>query len=122
MRFFTRAKMEGVSYEACIDDWLREYNDRATNTKQISDLEARIINILPLQTASLQQKIAYHWQNFKIDESGSPYGHLSTDAWLYGTKPRGATNALWSLIQAASPERRQFSVQRKIGVFLNGVD
>ena len=116
-----RSKMEGVSYEACIDDWLREYNGRATNTKQISDLEARIINILPMQTVPLQQKIAYHWQNFKIDESGIPYGHLSTDAWLYGTKPRDATNALWSIIQDPSPEKRQFSVQRKIGVFLKGL-
>ena len=75
-----------------------------------------------MQTVPLQQKIAYHWQNFKIDESGIPYGHLSTDAWLYGTKPRDATNALWSLIQAASPEKRQLSVQRKIGVFLQGLN
>ena len=75
----------------------------------------------PLQTQSLQQKIAYHWQDFKIDESGIPYGHLSTDAWLYGTNPRDATNALWSLIQAASPEERQLSVHRQIGVFLKGL-
>ena len=84
-------------------------------------MESKVIRILPLQTQSLQQKIAYHWQNFKIDESALPYGHLSTDAWLYGTKPRDATNALWSLIQAASPEKRQLSVQRKIGVFLKGL-
>ena len=40
---------------------------------------------------------------------------------MYGTKPRDATNALWSLIQAASPEKRQFSVQRKTGAFLKGL-
>ena len=117
-----RSKMEGVSYEACIDDWLREYIERATNAKQISDLESKVIKILPLQTQALQQKIAYHWQNFKIDESGLPYGQLSNDAWLYGTKPRDATNALWGLIQAASPEKRQLSVQRKIGACPQGVD
>ena len=116
-----RAKLEGVSYEAHIDGWLREYNERATNTKQISDLETKVIKILPLQTQSVQQKIAYHWQNFKIDESGLPYGQLSVDAWLYGTTPRDSTNALWVRIQAASAEKRQFSVQRKIGVFLKGL-
>ena len=119
--YATRAHMEGVSHEACIDDWLREYNGRATNTQHISYVEAKVIKILPLQTPSLQQKIAYHWQDFKIEESGLPYGHLSTDAWLYGTKPRVAANALWSLIQAASPEKRQLSVQRKIGVSLKGL-
>ena len=117
-----RSNMEGVSYEDCIDDWLREYNERATNTKRISDLESKVIKILPLQTQSLQHKVAYHWQDCNIDESRLPYGHLSNAAWLYGTKPRDATNALWSLIQAASPEKRQLSVQRKIGVFLKGVD
>jgi len=69
----------------------------------------------------LQQKIAYHWQNFKIDESALPYSQLSSDAWLFGTKPRDSANALWSTIQAASPEKRQFSVQRKIGVFLKAL-
>ena len=107
-----RSKMEGVSYEACIDDWLRGYAERATHTKQISDWESKVIKILPLQTQSRQQKLAYHWHHFKIDESGLPYGQLSNDAWLYGTKPRDTTNALWVLIQAASPEKWQFCVHR----------
>ena len=81
----------------------------------------RSSNKLPLQTLSVQQKIAYHWQNFKIDESGLPYGQLSVDAWLYGTTPRDSTNALWVCIQAASAEKREFNVRRKIGVFLKGV-
>ena len=119
--YVMRAKLEGVSYGSSIDDWLREYNERATNTKQLSDLETKIIKIFPLQTKVVQEKIAYHWQNFKIDESALPYSQLSVDAWLYGTKPRDATNALWVNIQACSPEKRQFSVQRKIGVFLKGL-
>ena len=43
-----RSKMEGVSYEACIDDWLREYNERATTTTHISELEYNVINFRPL--------------------------------------------------------------------------
>ena len=62
--FSVQAKIEGVSYESVIDTWLREFNERATSTKKISDLEASIIKILPLQTQVTQQKIAYHWQNF----------------------------------------------------------
>ena len=118
--YSVQAKIEGVSYESVIDAWLREFNERATSTKKVSDLEARIIKILPLQTQVTQQKIAYHWQNFKI-ESALPYSQLSSDAWLYGTTLRDTANALWSLIQAASPEKRQFSVQRKIGVFLRAL-
>ena len=120
--FSLRARMEGVSFEANIDIWLREYNERATNTKQLSPLEMQVVKILPLQTEALQQKVAYHWQNFKIDESGLPYGQLSCDPWLYGTKPREASNVLWVTIQAASPEKRQISVQRKIGVFLKALN
>ena len=119
--FAMRAKIEGASYESNIEGWLRAYNERA-NTKQISDLEARVIKIVPLQTQALQQQIAYNWQNFKIDETALPYSQLSSDAWLFGTKPRDSTNALWSTIQAANPEKRQFSVQRKIGVFLKALN
>ena len=108
--FAMRAKIEGASYESNIEGWLRAYNERA-NTKQISDLEARVIKIVPLHTQALQQQIAYKWQNFKIDETA-----------LFGTKPRDSTNALLSTIQAANPEKRQFSVQRKIGVFLKALN
>ena len=43
--FAVCSKLEGVSYEACIDGWLQEYNERATNTKQLPDLETNIIKI-----------------------------------------------------------------------------
>ena len=64
-----------------------------------------------LQTQALQRQIAYQWPNFKIDESALPYSQLSSDAWLFGTKPRDSTHALWSKIQAANPDKREFSVQ-----------
>ena len=64
--FSMRAKLENVSYEAHIDGWLQEYSARATHTKKLSDLEMKVIKILPLQTLALQQMIAYHWQACKL--------------------------------------------------------
>ena len=85
-------------------------------------MEASAIKILPMQTQATEQNIAYHWENLKIEESGLPYAQLSNDVWLYGTKPRDSANALWSVIQSPIPEKRQFSVQGKIGVFLKALN
>ena len=54
--FAVRANIGGASYKSNIEGWLRAYNERAANTKHISDLEAKVIKIVPLQTRPLQQK------------------------------------------------------------------
>ena len=38
--------------------WLREFNEQAASTNKFSELEARVIKILPLQTQVTQKKIA----------------------------------------------------------------
>ena len=119
--FSTRAKQEGVLYEVAIDKFLEEYRDDATGTQSISDLEEKVVKIIPAQTQALQNKLAYHWQNFKVSESGVPLSCLTNDPWLFGTKPRETSNALWVQVQLVTPEKRQFCVQRRIGVFLKNV-
>ena len=84
----------------------QEYAAKATNTKQISNLEAHVIKIFPLQTEACQNKIAYHWQNFKVAQSALTLTSLASDAWLYGTKPRDSSNVLWAMIQVPSQEKR----------------
>ena len=100
----SRAKEEGVQYDTVIDTYLQEYRDEATSTQSISDLEEKVIKIIPAQTDACQAKLAYHWQNFKVAESGAPLRFIINDPWLHGTKPRDGSNALWAQIQA-SPQR-----------------
>jgi hypothetical protein len=69
----SRARQEGVQYDAVIDTYLLEYREEATSTQSISDLEEKVIKIIPSQIDALQEKLAYHWQNFKVAESGVPW-------------------------------------------------
>ena len=106
-----RAREEGMQYDAVIGTYLQEYRGEATGTQIISDLEENVIRIMPAQTEACQAKLAYHWQNFKVAESGVPLKYITNVSWLYGTKPRDGSNALWALIQTVTPEKRQFCVQ-----------
>jgi len=54
-------------------------------------------------------------------ESGVPLVYITNDAWLYGTKPRDGSNALRAQIQLVSAEKRQFCIQRRIGIFLKNI-
>ena len=117
----SRAKEEGVQYDTVIDTYLQEYRDEATSTQSISDLEEKVIKIIPAQTDACQAKLAYHWQNFKVAESGAPLRFITNDPWLHGTKPRDGSNALWVQIQAITPEKRQCCVQRRIGIFVKNI-
>ena len=117
----TRARAEGVEYNMVIDTYLQEFRDAATGTQSISDLEEKVIKLIPAQTAACQRKLAYHWQNFKVAESGVPLASVTNDAWIYGTKQGHNASALWEKILMVSEEKRQFCVQRRIGIFLKNV-
>ena len=135
--FTARSKEEGVPYEVGIDTFLAEYREEATGTQSISDLEEKVIKIIPGQTEALRRKLAYHWQNFKVAESGVPLSFVTNDAWLYGTKAAVSSVAassvaapnvqgvgpsdLWLKILAVTPEKRQFCIQRRMGIFLKGL-
>ena len=61
--FEARALREGQAYTAVVDAYLAEYNEMASGTQKISDLEQSVIKILPTQGAELINKLEYHWQN-----------------------------------------------------------
>ena len=48
-------------------------------------------------------------------------GFLASDALLHGTRTRDDANALWAKIQAVTVQKRQFCVQRRIGIFLKNL-
>jgi hypothetical protein len=56
----SRARQEGAQYDAVIDAYLLQYREEATSTQSISDLEEKVIKIIPSQTDALQEKLAYH--------------------------------------------------------------
>ena len=95
--FTLRSKEEGMLYDVGIDKYLEEYREEATGTQSISDLEEKVIKLIPAQTKALQQKLAYHWQNFKVSESGVPLSFVTNDPWLYGTKAAASSVAASSV-------------------------
>ena len=113
-----QAQEEGRSYMEIIDELIAEYNEDSTDRKNISDGEAAVVKILPAQTEECRNKIEYHWQNFKIQESALTLGHLSDKAWLQGTTPKNQIDVLWKDILKGSADKRASCVFRWIGIFV----
>ena len=91
-----------MQHDTVIDTHLQEYRGEATGTQSISDLEEKVIRVIPAQTEACRAKLAYHWQHLKGVESGVPLRYVTNDPWLHGTKPRDGSNALWMQIQAVT--------------------
>ena len=116
-----QAQEEGRAYAEIIEELIAEYNEGSTDRKNISEGEAAVVKILPAQTEECRNKIEYHWQNFKTQESALTLGHLSDKAWLQGTTPKNQTDALWKEILKGSPDKRASCVFRWIGIFVTNL-
>ena len=51
----SRTRMEGVKYDVVIDGLLAEFRAEAGGTQQFSELEEKVIWLLPQQTVVLQE-------------------------------------------------------------------
>ena len=49
------ARTEGAEHDVAIDGYLAEFRAKATDTRQLSELEAQVIRLLPSQTEVLQK-------------------------------------------------------------------
>ena len=58
----SRARMEVVQYDVVIDGRLAEFRAEASGTQQLSELEEKVIQLLPRQIDVLQEKLAHHLQ------------------------------------------------------------
>jgi hypothetical protein len=122
MAFDERARLEGVPYEAAIEGYLAEYQQLATSTTRLSDLEVSVIKIIASQTDVLRRKLEYHWQNFNpISASALPLQALASEPWLKGTRPKDTAGQIWVEICAVNPMKRQIAVQRRIGIFCKNI-
>jgi predicted CopG family antitoxin len=116
-----RCKEEGKSYGEVLDEYIWEYNMDSTERKLVTRLEADVVEVLPLQTEECQNKIEYHWQNFKPTESAIPLHYLGNKAWTHGSVPRPVSSTLWKEIQRPTPDKRAACVFRWIGVFIANI-
>ena len=87
----------------------------------VTDLEADVVKVLPLQTEECQNQIEYHWQNFKPKESAIPLNYLGNKAWTNGSVQRPVPSALWKEILRPTPDKRAACVFRWIGVFIANI-
>ena len=92
-----RANTEGVEYDVFIDGYIAEFRAEASGTQQLSELEEKVIRLLPQQTEVHQDKLAYHWQNFNVVESAVRLGFMASDAWLHDTRAREDPMRCWPI-------------------------
>ena len=97
---------------------IKQYNSLTTvQSQNISDLEARVICMLPQQTEQFLQSLKYHWQNYKNAESAAPL-KLFGRSGVFGSDiiPPEA-QGVWTAILKPSPEKNEVYLMLLIGVF-----
>ena len=92
---------------------IKQYNSlTSVQNQNISDLESRVMCLLPLQTKTFVEILKYHWQNYKNAESAVPmklFGRVgifsagvppeATGVWKDILKPSPENAALWGVCQ-----------------------
>ena len=120
--FQQRADRERQDYSEVVATYIQEFNALSlSETKVLSDKEAAVVKVLPLQTPQCLAKLEYHWQQYRVQDSAFPLMVLSCPAFISGTKPKDGGNQLWAEICSTSPEKREAMVTRRIGIFVNNI-
>ena len=108
-------KRDGADVATGLRGKITEYNKMSGVTSQnISELEARVILNLPLQTDQFVSELKYHWQNYKNAESAVPmemFTHISSDV------PPEA-QGVWKEIMTPSPAKNEMFLKYLIGFFV----
>jgi hypothetical protein len=62
---------------------------------RISDLEQRVVMMLPHQTETFLNALQYHWHNYKTNESGAPLSYFESELGLLA-KIESDKNGVWA--------------------------
>ena len=120
---FTQAfKSAGMDYLASIDKKIDEFNARSnsgTAAQKISDQEAQILKLLPLQQAEFLDVLSRHWDVYKAVESGITLKSLCCNV---GRKAPQPESSLWTSIYQATPEKNLLWLKRQVAIFEKNVE
>ncbi|CAJ1363954.1 unnamed protein product, partial [Effrenium voratum] len=100
---------------------IKEYNSLTSVQSQcISELEARVICLLPQQTVKFRETLAYHWQNYKNAESGVPM-KLFGKSGILGADAPAEASGVWKEILKPSAEKNECFLLHIIHVFVKSL-
>ena len=107
----------GQNVSAGLPGKIKAYNSLTTvQSQSISELESRVICILPQQTPKFVEVLKYHWQNYKNAESAVPM-KLFDRSGMFGSEMPPEATGVWRDILKASPEKNECFLLLLIGVF-----
>ena len=93
---------------------IKDYNAMpSVATQNISDLEAKVICLLPSQTDTFLKELSYHWQNYKNFESAVPMKLFEFMGELVPPEASG----VWKDILTPSAKKNECFLFHLIGVF-----
>ena len=79
-----RAEQSGKDFLVAGEEIIKTFNT-ATNIEgyKISELERKVILVLPHQTEHFFESLKYHWQNYKTGESAVPLSYFDDETGLF---------------------------------------
>ena len=111
---------QGLRYVSEIKKWIQSFNAKSSvEAAKLSDMECRMLLLLPQQSEAFFHLLEKHWDSFKASESGVTLRTLCSTLDPQLTKSDGA--GLWASILQRTAEKNTFWLRREVTIFLHNV-
>ena len=116
-----RVERQGLDFIVACKDAIKAFNsDTDIEGYRISDLEERVVMMLPHQTDTFFKSLEYHWQNYKTGESGVPLSYFDKDLGLFD-KIESDKKGVWAQVYDLNNFKNEVALLYMIGGFLRSV-
>lgn len=114
-------QLQGVSYATGLKTFLDTFNaGSSVECARLSELEARMLVLLPAQEQEFVSAVECHWDQFKQKDSALTLKILTSYVGRTVTHPPN-TPTLWQTILLALPSKNLLFVKRLITIFLKNL-
>ena len=116
-----RVERQGLDFMAVCKDTMKAFNS-ATDIEgyRISELEQRVVAMLPHQTEVFFTALEYHWQNYKSGESGIPLSYFDPELGIF-ERIESEMKGVWAKVYELNSFKNEVALLYMIGVFLKAI-
>jgi len=116
-----RVERQGLDFVVVCKDAIKSFNSETDiEGYRISDLEQRVVSMLPHQTEAFFQALEYHWQNYKTGESGVPLVYFDPELGVF-EKVESDKIGVWAQIYDLNSFKNEVALLYMIGTFLKSI-
>ena len=116
-----RVERQGQDFVVVCRDAIKTFNSSTEiEGYRISELEQRVVAMLPHQTETFFKSLEYHWQNYKTGESGCPLNYFESELGIF-EKVDSDKKGVWSEVYDLNAFKNEVTLLYLVGNFLKAI-